>query len=815
MTSPKSILLLAAGTLFGAAAASVITLHFFKSPDTNEQASQTAVIDSAADTEPAEPEIEAPKFTRNISGTCTLTGTVVTSDNAPIPNAAVGIRLGDQPWSAPQPGALTKTDATGRFRIEGIDGALPITLWAAAEGFAASAKERPECEGEETLLLEPGGVVRFTVETSAKKPAKNAEVHLFGDGLWPARIGHTDEAGTLTVFGLAPGDYGVTAIRDNQIFVTRDLFELKAGEVKSVRVPLSPGARHEISVRDAQSGAPIDEATVSVGLQSTTVTAVDADGKASVLCPKDSCTIAVSAEGYLEQPSAPLPPKQRVEIRLDRGASVSGRVTDRDGIPVAGAEIQVSEALGNDAVPIESTEAGRFREGLQAASALGRPALFVVPGKSAFAVGPITLSLPDVACTACAVYGPPASDTDGRFIMNGLPRRRVALTASHPDLIPAGPPVTVPLDVSDTATDVQIVLKAGAKIAVRVFDEREVPVLGAQVMVFDDEDRLIRDAGSDTDGYARFSGLPFGARFEVAFDGYISRSVRADRKMRDDELEISLEPAGRTIHGRVKDARGFGVGDVALTARLTERGRKQVLTAVSAPDGTFSFEGVGDGRYRITADGGDGGGAQALDMTYRDDVKLVLDTSKRMPDESPPPSDAPMIIAPPGWNGDIADIGGEYTNNESVGADNLGVVRPGQPSSFATPAPVIASPSEPTPPTVDAVGTPPLAQSGPFGDADALTVTGPPPGKGGLPIQVNGGPGKVTVSRVAPASRVEAAGLTRGARILAVNGTRVKGPADAKRALQGPIGSVVMLEVSDNPDGSAPYTIIVQRERIP
>jgi C-terminal processing protease CtpA/Prc len=64
-------------------------------------------------------------------------------------------------------------------------------------------------------------------------------------------------------------------------------------------------------------------------------------------------------------------------------------------------------------------------------------------------------------------------------------------------------------------------------------------------------------------------------------------------------------------------------------------------------------------------------------------------------------------------------------------------------------------------------------------------------------------------------SRVEIAGLRKGARILTVDGRKVSGPSDAKRSLLGTIGTVVMLEVSDNPDGSDPYTIVVQRERIP
>ena len=102
-----------------------------------------------------------------------------------------------------------------------------------------------------------------------------------------------------------------------------------------------------------------------------------------------------------------------------------------------------------------------------------------------------------------------------------------------------------------------------------------------------------------------------------------------------------------------------------------------------------------------------------------------------------------------------------------------------------------------------------------FGEAGSLQVTGPPPGKGGLPIELAGGKGGVTVTSVAPNSRVGIAGLTRGSRIIAVDGKKVTSPAQAKSALSGPIGSVILLEVSDTADGEESFTIVVQREKVP
>jgi S1-C subfamily serine protease len=98
-----------------------------------------------------------------------------------------------------------------------------------------------------------------------------------------------------------------------------------------------------------------------------------------------------------------------------------------------------------------------------------------------------------------------------------------------------------------------------------------------------------------------------------------------------------------------------------------------------------------------------------------------------------------------------------------------------------------------------------------YGLADELPVTGPPSGKGGLPIKIGGGPGKVIVKSVQPGSRVAQAGLSVGDRIVSVDGVAVTSPAQARNAIAGPIGSVVMIEVVDKGER---VNVVVQRVRV-
>jgi C-terminal processing protease CtpA/Prc len=52
--------------------------------------------------------------------------------------------------------------------------------------------------------------------------------------------------------------------------------------------------------------------------------------------------------------------------------------------------------------------------------------------------------------------------------------------------------------------------------------------------------------------------------------------------------------------------------------------------------------------------------------------------------------------------------------------------------------------------------------------------------------------------------------LLKGHRILAIDGEQVNGPNQARQALAGPIGSVVMLEVEYKGER---FTVVVQREK--
>jgi hypothetical protein len=811
VTSRKSILLAAVSAGIGAAVTALAMWLALRPAPSEKIAPPSAVQKPDNQEKPFEQEAPLPSFSRDILGDCTLQGVVMSSERAPIEGANVGIWLTDQPWSQPQPKAFAETGKDGRFRMEKINGSLPIIVWAGADGFASAYVESPACGQDEELVLASGGSLVINASDDDNHPIPGARVQIFSVGILSSREGRTDPSGRLRINGLSEGSYEIFAHKNDSAFVSASPVKVSAGTTSSSEVVLKKTKKHTLRILDAEKGAPIKDALAVFQPASSSLQEIaartDEQGRVEIPCPTSSCVAWAAADKYITSKKVPLDPGETV-LRLQPGGTVRGLVVDKQGAPILGATIMVPDQIG--------IEGDRLRCPLLFASSDGPPPLVAAKDGTALFVGPPVLPRPGKECPQCSANDAnPISDENGQFVLTGLPLVPLSLTAVHPLMIPSGPPLKVAFNENGDVGGAIIVMKMGAKLTIRVLDDREVPVLAAAAAVFDDDGRLVQNGLTDTDGYMRFTGLPSGVRVEISAEDHIARVIHTDGLGKEAELEVTLEPAEKRLHGRVKDSRGFGIGNVAITARLVDRGRLQTLTTVSGTDGTFFVEGAGEGRYHVIADGGDQGGAQVMEATFRDDIKLVLDTSTTPRDVSAEGEGTPLLIAPDMHGGaTVTEIGGEIVSTEAVGADNLGILGSGGTGGLHQPIVIPADDPADNEPSAD---TPELAASSAIQSSspDSLPVTGPPSGKGGLPIDLSGGPGRVTVTRVAVGSRVEIAGLRKGARILTVDGRKVSGPSDAKRSLLGTIGTVVMLEVSDNPDGSDPYTIVVQRERIP
>jgi len=333
------------------------------------------------------------------------------------------------------------------------------------------------------------------------------------------------------------------------------------------------------------------------------------------------------------------------------------------------------------------------------------------------------------------------------------------------------------------------------------------PIRDAQIAVYDGNEELLAEASTGTDGFAEIKGLPGRFRVVASADGMVSAAASVQGRQGERlELSMTLPRADRMLRGRVTDERGYGVPNAAITARALGRSLMQVILGNTAGDGSFVLDGAGRGAYHVTAEVDGSIRAQVIGATAAEDVKLVLGPPIARPaaagDDAliEPLPTGPQIVEPASFGGKEYASGQEYAGgreDDDTSGDSLGVVA------------ITHNQDEADQQGGAAAGT---SYSPEFGQTDQLAVTGSPSGPGGLPITLGTGTGGgVIVKSVQPGSQVAGAGLAAGDRVVAVDGAPVKSVAQAKAAIAGRMGTVVMIEVVHQGEH---LNVVVQRVRV-
>lgn len=726
---------------------------------------------------------EEPATPPDMTGDCVLSGSVIGPDGNPARGATVRIRLLGQPWSVAETDLEQVTGEDGVFSFEGLSQNLEYQIWAWSPDNAVSDYEDAVCHSKTHLILEPGGSIDFEITDEDGDPAAGASLILAGSSLWPARTAAADKDGKLTVTGLSEGFFVYRVSLDGQVAMGDDPIEVVPGKRSRVAVRLQKAPASRVRVTDAATSAPIPGARILVGPASASmlhqVYLTDPDGVAPIpgLLDIDN-TISVFADGYISSDPMAVGPGEDLEIQIFRGAVVRGTVQTARGAPVAGASMIVRQALGGVAPDVPGGPQRRFFDRVMRAALAGWPSMHPYRGDQ-FIAGPANIPLPpDARPPSMTGWGP--TDAEGHFTVDGLAAGEVSIGAEHEEFV-IQDKASVILEPGGKVDGVVVTMRTGARLSVHVLDEGGYPVRGAQVSVFDESATQISVAETGTDGFARMAGLPGSFRVEATADGMVPAAARVTAAVDGDtKVEIKLPPATEVLRGRVVDARGYGVPDVSITARSITRGLAQVIIGNTEEDGTFTLEGVGRGSYHVTAEQDGKIRAQVPDAGWQKEITLVLGAEAR--------GEIPIIepsFAMPEMLPEPQPLPDEYQDTDDDSPSGVIAISHGSGAG-------------------DPVNTD-------YGQADQLIVTGPPTGKGGLPITLGGGAGNVVVKSVSPGSLVAGAGLAPGDRILEVDGTAVKSPAHARRAIEGRIGTVVILNVARGADR---VSMVVQRVRI-
>ncbi len=255
------------------------------------------------------------------------------------------------------------------------------TTWAPS---AAATVAVPPATGSPpaALKLRPGGVVRArALDAETRKPVAGAFVILDAPGEIEPRPLTAPASGEVTFTGVPVGTISLRAEAEGYLDEEVPAQPLAAGQTRELTAAMRGAAAIEGTVRD-QNGKPVAGAEVTVlgpppmALPVRTsmffpigVDPVETDAQGCFvlerLPPRDELKIAVAAEGFApwDMSGIKLRPSERrkgLEVLLDTGATISGRLIDRDGVPVAAASITASRRReGGGMMVIQIGAAGR------------------------------------------------------------------------------------------------------------------------------------------------------------------------------------------------------------------------------------------------------------------------------------------------------------------------------------------------------------------------------------------------------------------------------------------------------------------------
>ncbi len=307
-----------------------------------------------------------------------LTGSVVAPDKK-TPVADAWVMVGEEGQDG-----ITKSGSDGAFRLDNLRPG-PVSIIADLAGAGADRKgdvatlapSAPlrltlpvEAQGdapEALLRLRPGGVFRIrAVDSETRGPVAAALVTLNAPGEAEPRTAITTSSGEVAFAGVPAGRVSLDVEAEGYLEENLQPVPLAAGQTRDVSAALRPAAAVAGTVRDL-SGSPVAGATVFVrarpeGLSLPASMSIflpigvdpvksDAQGRFVLerLPPREELKIGVSMQGFApwDLTGIKLRPGERragLEVLLDPGAVIAGRLTDSQGRPISEAEIEASRS---------------------------------------------------------------------------------------------------------------------------------------------------------------------------------------------------------------------------------------------------------------------------------------------------------------------------------------------------------------------------------------------------------------------------------------------------------------------------------------
>lgn len=540
----------------------------------------------------------------------TLAGVVVDERGEPVPNARVEAMRED----VAQPAWLATADAEGRFEIDTLlTGSHRVQAGAEGYGTAVRAGIEP---GELRLVIERAGIVAGRVLDPEGLPAEGAEVQIAGSGLWPARVTTSGDGGRFVLSGVPPGIYEVRARREGLVADPRRGIEVDPASRVFLTFHLEEGARLTGIISDADTGEPVDGASIIAAAEALDVApraAVSGEDGRFVIAGLRGVPhrVSVTAPGYVPATAVEWSPGSPLEIALVPGGTLIGVVLDEDRQPIAGAHLEV---LGDsDGQPVALDE----RQGF--ASAVFQSQLSPLPfggGSLPVTTGPVppipidgpvgelgdTLAplapLPRVEGEQRMGF---VTDEEGRFRIDGVPPGHVQIVA-RADGFASTATDRLFVSAGQTVDELELILPPAGELHGRVLDHRGDGLEGVLVEVRSDREPHPRVAFTDQTGAFSLAAVVGELAVTAMPNGQPAARARAEVTPGGRaDVTLQLEGELHTLRGRTVDARGFPVSAVQVSLVSLRSDAPHRRTVWSEADGTFQITGLPAPPWRLEA----------------------------------------------------------------------------------------------------------------------------------------------------------------------------------------------------------------------
>lgn len=649
---------------------------------------------------------QLPVFDDDPKGTLRLEGQVIDDKDQPVAGAQVAIDA--------HPPITVTSEQDGSFVFEHLiprDYRLEAT---GGEGYAGPARLRLTEKVEPiTLRMTKGGLVEVTV-TDGSKPVANADVELRSTLTWKAK---TDAKGIANLKGV--GSVWAPLVVNATGFAPSAMILSTSGDPAApskVSIALERGAGINGRVVDA-AGKPVAEARVVATSASEPFPVVDprrdgvltkADGTfAFPTVAAGTWRLTATHADHGPATSAPLTvdgtnAKNNVELTLTAGGTVKGKVVDKEGKPVASAEIRViarghvdwrarRQALtGGDGtfavtgLPLRAMDVVASHDSgasaIASADLAAKPEVEVAltlevtgviagtvvdkkgqPIGDAQVIAEPVLSGNTTDRAAWSVRGIQETVTDqaGAFKLTGMPDGSYRVRASRPGAKEAMMSVATPV-LAKPGETIKITVGGDGKLIGKVALDGKAPVrffvsIGELRMPF-----------STADGAFSLSLAEGKHAVSISGPGFVDKVIPdvAMTETKDTDLGTITVTAGRSISGRVLDASGSPVAkaQVAAGAMLSGNGKDLYIPDESRfakdtttdEDGRFTLEGFGPTSLTVVA-GKEGARSPSVQLPASTDsarLELVLQPTTgldgKIVREGKPAADVVIIANPIG-----------------------------------------------------------------------------------------------------------------------------------------------------------------------